>query len=161
MATSWRVGQPGRFVYQRGDVKQALVEPREAFAASISDWIASLANIQHNAQAVKYTRELLEQEWGLKAASIDDLFERIRLGADEMVAAFGMQPDDAELDAETRDGLLANSVVALAEMNLDVVEANEQLRKALHERDELARRLQDEVHKAQRIQRRLMPHDAS
>ena len=118
-----------------------------------------MVSIQHNAAAVAYTSELLEQGWGMNAASIDDLFGRIRCGADEMVKAFGIQPDDAEPDAETRDGLLASSVVALAEMNLDAVEANQQLRKALHERDELARRLEGEVHKAQRLQRRLMPHD--
>lgn len=127
--------------------------------ACVSDWISSSVNVEHNAPALDYTRELLQRVCGLGTASIDDLFERIRRGADEMVAAFGMQPGNTETDTETTAGLLANSAVALAEMNLDVIEANEQLRKALHERDELARRLESEVHKAQRIQRRLMPHD--
>lgn len=170
LAKSW--GFPERLVsvigdhhaldgYQRTPHAQAHADDVYKRVAYVSDWIAASVCIEHNAPAVSFTNELLEQIWELNAVSRDELFDRIRGGADEMLMAFGMRPNYAVVDPKTRDDLLANSAVALAEINLDVVEANEQLRKALHERDDLARRLENEVHKAQRIQRRLMPHDSA
>lgn len=169
LAKSW--GFPQRLVAVIGDhhaidkygqAGRPETDADEAYkrVACVSDWIASSVNVELNVSALDYTRELLQRTCGLGTASIDDLFDRIRSGADEMVTAFGMQPHDMQSDAENTDGLLANSAVALAEMNLDVIEANERLKEALHERNALARRLEDEVQKAQRIQRRLMPHDA-
>ena len=168
LARSW--GFPQRLITVIGDhhtvdkygqAGRAEQSADEAYkrVACVSDWIASYVTTEHKAVARDYTRELLQRVCGLGADTIDELIDRIRRGAEEMLTAFGMGPDGSEPDARSTDGLIADSAVALAEMNLDVIEANEQLQKALYERDALARRLEDEVHKAQRIQRRLMPHD--
>jgi serine phosphatase RsbU (regulator of sigma subunit)/HD-like signal output (HDOD) protein len=170
VAKSW--GLPERLVNVIGD-HHGFSRPRQSDQAEphsdddykriayICDWIASSMTVEHGTPVIGRTRELLADLPGMDVASVDELLQRIQRGADEIMAVFGMRSNEAEPDAESRDALLAGSAAALAEMNLDVVEANQRLHRALHERDEIARRLNEELQKAQRIQRRLMPNQST
>jgi serine phosphatase RsbU (regulator of sigma subunit) len=120
-----------------------------------SDWVNAVFTAKNINEVFDKARKLLREELQLSAQDIQDLFDQIPASVEESARMMGLHiPAQADFEA-----LLRQANLRLAQDNTEYQELTWQLEKAIAERDELAKELDNEIALAREIQRKFMPDD--
>ncbi len=124
--------------------------------AECADWMAAVFTSDDRRAAVRQSRALLADYYGISAERSDRLMEQVVTGMHEAAAAFGF---DVGQQADYA-ALIGEASLHLVEDNLDFQQMNWHLEHLLKERDMVAAELQRELDLAREVQRSLLPDES-
>ena len=121
--------------------------------AQCVDWMAASFTADNNRQAIKQSRKLLSDYYGMSIDAANQLMNQVSDGMQETAIAFGI--DVAE--QTSFENLISESHLHLVQENLDFQQMNWHLEQSLEERDRIADELNRELDLAREVQRSLLP----
>ncbi|MCP4186214.1 MAG: HDOD domain-containing protein [Gammaproteobacteria bacterium] len=121
------------------------------------DWMAAAFTAENHHQAIKQSRKLLSEYYGMSTDAANELMNQVSDGMLETASAFGI--DVAE--QTSFESLVGESHLYLVQENLDFQQMNWHLEQSLEERDRIADELNRELDLAREVQRSLLPAASS
>jgi diguanylate cyclase (GGDEF)-like protein len=107
--------------------------------AHVSDWIAAVYSADDKRTALNRCRALIQQNFRLTSAAIDDILERVPVGVEEAASSLGLRVQSQPV----LDNVMRQANKRLVEENLSYQELTWRLERALAEKDKLAAQLRE------------------
>ncbi|MCP4492619.1 MAG: HDOD domain-containing protein [Gammaproteobacteria bacterium] len=121
--------------------------------AQCVDWMASAFTAENRRQAIRQSRKLLSDQFGLSHDAANEIMSQVSDDMLEVALAFDI--DVAE--QASFESLIGESHLHLVQENLDFQQMNWHLEQSLEERDKIADELNRELELAREVQRSLLP----
>ncbi len=127
--------------------------PQLCKLAQCVDWMAAAFTAENNRRAIKQSRKLLSEYYGMSIDAANELMNQVSDGMLEAAAAFGINV----AEQTSFENLIGESQLHLVQENLDFQQMNWHLEQSLEERDRIADELNRELDLAREVQRSLLP----